>query len=66
MFVKMITLPLLAADLSGIVHLHPWLQAGDILVGDRLYGAYVHLALLQARGVFACARLMQNREKKTL
>jgi len=64
MFVKMITLPLLAADLSGIVQLHPLLQAGDILVGDRLYGAYVHLGLLQARGVFACARLMQNREKK--
>jgi hypothetical protein len=63
LFVKMVTLPLLAADLSGIVQVHPLLQAGDLLVGDRLYCAYVHLALLQARGVFACARLTQNRRK---
>jgi hypothetical protein len=65
LFVKMVTLPLLAADLSGILQVHPLLQAGDIVVGDRLYCAFVHLALLQARGAFACARLMQNREKKT-
>jgi putative transposase len=65
MFVKMITLPLLAGDSSGMLQLHPLLRAGDILLGDRLYGGYAQMALLQARGVFACVRLHQQRKKKS-
>jgi Transposase DDE domain len=41
------------------------LRAGDILLGDRAYCTYAHLALLQLQGVFGCFRLHQRR-KRTL
>jgi hypothetical protein len=35
-------------------------KAGDLLVGDRGFCSFVHLAMLQARGVMACFRLHQR------
>lgn len=40
------------------------LQAGDILLGDRSFGAYVALALLPLRGVDVVSRLHQGRRFK--
>ena len=40
------------------------LQAGDILMGDRPFGAYVLLALLPLRGVDVVTRLHQGRRFK--
>jgi hypothetical protein len=41
--------------------LHPLLAAGDLLVGDRAFGTYAHLAMLHARRVFALFRVHQRR-----
>jgi hypothetical protein len=66
LFVRMLALPLFTSDWMGMQQLHSMLQAGDILLGDRLYCAYAHLAALQARGVLGCFRLHQQRDPTRL
>ena len=65
MFVSLLALPLFAGDMRGVTGLHPMLRAGDILLADRAFCSYVHLAMLQARGVFACLHLHQRRKNQT-
>lgn len=65
MFVSLLALPLFQHDMRGVINLHPMLQKGDILLGDRAFCSFCHLALLNARGVFAAVRLHQRRTKKT-
>lgn len=36
------------------------LQPGDVALGDRFYGSYLHLALLYERGVYSVFRLHSN------
>jgi hypothetical protein len=57
---KVLTSPLRTHDLSGASALHPELQAGDMLVGDRAFGSYAHLALLTSRGIEAVMRAHQK------
>ncbi len=55
MVVRTLTAPLRTHDQSRVAELHPELQAGDVLVGDRGFCSYVHLAMLflrKAQGVF--------------
>lgn len=55
MVVRMLTAPLRTHEQSRVAELHPELQPGDVLVGDRGFCSYVHLALLfqrKAHGVF--------------
>jgi len=40
----------------------PTLKAGDVLVGDKLYGAYAVLAALVARGVDCVTRIKDSRK----
>lgn len=49
-------------DVTRVAELHPHLRAGDVLVGDRAFGTYAHLALLQAQGVHAVFRVHQRRK----
>jgi hypothetical protein len=56
MVVEMLGLPLYTHEQSKIWMLHPLLKSGDLLVGDRGFCSFVHLAMLQARGVKACFR----------
>jgi hypothetical protein len=65
MFVSLLALPLFQHDMRGVIHLHPMLQEGDILLGDRAFCSFAHLALLNARRVFACVRLHQRRKDKS-
>lgn len=44
---------------SSAWKLHPLLRAGDLLVGDRAFCSYVHLAMLRARGIWGLFRLQQ-------
>jgi hypothetical protein len=60
MIVQMLGLPLYTHEQSKVWQLHPHLKAGDLLVGDRGFCSFVHLAMLQARGVMACFRLHQR------
>jgi hypothetical protein len=65
MFVSLLALPLFQHDMRSVIYLHPMLQTGDILLGDRAFCSFAHLVLLQARGVFACVRLHQCRKDKS-
>jgi hypothetical protein len=56
MVVEMLGLPLYTHEQSKMWLLHPLLKSGDLLVGDPGFCSFVHLAMLQARGVKACFR----------
>jgi hypothetical protein len=51
--------PLRTHDMSRIGQLHPALAAGDVLVGDRAFCSFTHLALLFMRQVFGVFRVHQ-------
>ena len=51
LFVQMLAFPLFVHDLRHVTQLHPMLRSGDILLGDRAYGSYAHLALELPRQV---------------
>lgn len=52
--------PLRTHDLSRIGQVHPDLAAGDVLVGDRAFCSFAHLALLAARHVLGVFRVHQK------
>jgi hypothetical protein len=52
--------PLRTHDLSEVVGLHPDLRPGDVLVADRGFCSYAHLALLVQAGVHAVFRMHQK------
>ena len=60
LFQQVIASALRTHDLSGTARLHPELEAGDVLVGDRAFCSYAHLALLCGRGVHAVVRAHQR------
>lgn len=62
LFVSMLALPLFVHDMHHVVRLHSLLRSGDILLGDRAFCSYAHVALLNAADVFACFRLHQRRK----
>ena len=52
---KVLAGPLRTHDMSQVAQLHPDMQAGDVLIGDRGFCSFAHLALLlgrQLHGVF--------------
>ena len=48
-------------DMKRVGEFHPRLRAGDLLVADRGFCSYAHLALLQQQGVHAVMRMHQAR-----
>ncbi len=60
MITKMLAAPLRTHDMSGVVELHPELRAEDVLVADRGFCSYAHLALLLQRGVHGLLRMHQR------
>ena len=60
MIAKMLAAPLRTHDLSKTVELHPELKASDLLVADRGFCSYAHLALLLQRGVHGLLRIHQR------
>jgi hypothetical protein len=57
---KVIAAPLRTHDMSQVPAVHPELQPGDVVVGDRGFCSYAHLALATLRGVFALFRVHQK------
>jgi hypothetical protein len=49
-------------EASNVWGLHPLLEAGDLLIGDRAFCSYVHLALLSAGSVFGLFRVQQKQK----
>ncbi len=57
---KMLAAPLRTHEMRGVAQLHPELRAGDVLVADRGFCSYAHLALLLQRGVHGLLRIHQR------
>lgn len=53
--------PLCSHEMSRVALLHPELRADDVLVGDRAFGTFAHLALLAGRGPHGVFRMVQRR-----
>jgi hypothetical protein len=53
-------LPLHSHDLAGVPALHAALEEGDVLLGDRAFASYAHLALCLGRGVHGVFRAHQK------
>ena len=60
MITRMLTAPLRTHDMSQVTQLHPELREGDVLVADRAFCSYAHLALLLQRGTQALFRVHQR------
>ena len=60
MIVQMLAFPLYTHEQSKVWQLHPHLKEGDLLVADRGFCSFFHLAMLKARGVMACFRMHQR------
>jgi hypothetical protein len=60
MVIQLLAAPLRTHDLSEVVKLHPDVRPGDVLVADRGFCSYAHLALLVQAGVHAVFRLHQK------
>jgi hypothetical protein len=55
LLVKMLAAPLRTHDLAQVANFHPELRPGDVLLGDKAFACFVHLALLlraKLHGVF--------------
>jgi hypothetical protein len=57
---KALAQPLHTHDLSQAAALHAELRAGDVLVGDRAFASYAHLALCRGRGLHGVFRAHQR------
>jgi hypothetical protein len=58
---KTVQSPWFTHEVRLFKNLWPELQRGDILIGDRSFGAYVLLAILPLRGIDVVSRLHQGR-----
>lgn len=60
LIVEMLCFPLYTHEQSKVWRLHPLMKAGDLLVADRGFCSFVHVAMLSARAVMACFRMHQR------
>jgi hypothetical protein len=60
MIQELLVAPLYTADLQGAWRLHSLLHSGDLLIGDRGFCSFAHLALLVAPGLQGLFRLHQR------
>lgn len=56
----LIAAPLRTHDLADCMLMHPKLSAGDVLIGDRGFCSYAHLALLLQRNLHGLFRVHQR------
>lgn len=60
MITKILAAPLRTHDMAKTVAVHPELRENDLLVADRGFCSYAHLALLLQRGVHGLMRIHQR------
>jgi hypothetical protein len=60
LLLEVLAAPLRSHDMAGITAILPLLTARDVLVADRGFCSFAHLALLMAKGVHAVFRLHQK------
>jgi hypothetical protein len=57
---QILAAPLRTHDMAQVALLHPELETGDVLVGDRAFGSFAHLALLSQRDLHGVFRAHQR------
>jgi len=57
---KMVVAPLRTHDMADAWRMHPELRVGDVVLADRGFCSYAHLALLACQGLFGVFRLHQK------
>jgi hypothetical protein len=57
MLLEAVAAPLRSHEMAGVGSVHARLGPGDVLVGDRGFCSFLHLALLAARGAHAVIRM---------
>jgi hypothetical protein len=57
---QVLTAPLRTHDMAQAALLHPQLEEGDVLIGDRAFSSYAHLALLRQRKLHGVFRMHQR------
>jgi Transposase DDE domain len=60
LLLEVIAAPLRSHDMAGVLGILPLLMAGDVLVADRGFCSFAHLALLLNKGAHAVFRLHQK------
>jgi hypothetical protein len=60
LLIKALAAPLRTHDMSQAAQLHPELTSGDVLVADRGFASYVHLALILQRKLHGLFRVHQR------
>ena len=60
MLLKVMVMPLRSHEMASVDGVHPALGPGDVLVGDRGFCSFAHLALLARGGVHAVFRMHQR------
>jgi hypothetical protein len=60
LLMDVVAAPLRTHEMGQVGGVHPALEAGDVLVGDRGFCSFAHLALLLGRGVHAVLRVHQK------
>jgi hypothetical protein len=61
LLLKLLTAPLRSHEMAQATGTHDTLRPGDVLVGDRAFGTFAHLAVLIRRGLHGVFRNHQNR-----
>jgi hypothetical protein len=61
LILEVLAAPLRTHELAQVRQVHAHLKAGDVLVGDRAFCSFAHLALLTAGGLHAVVRVHQKR-----
>lgn len=57
MLLEAVAAPLRSHEMAGVGSVHAHLGRGDVLVGDRGFCSFLHLAMLAARGAHAVIRM---------
>jgi hypothetical protein len=57
---KVLAAPLRTHDMDQVVQLHPEMQAGDVLIGDRAFCSFAQFALLLGRQLHGLFRAQQK------
>src|SRR5581483_6142601 len=60
LMLQSLAFPLYTHEQSKVWMLHPLLRAGELLVGDRGFCSFVHLAMLFSRGIHGLFRIHQK------
>jgi hypothetical protein len=60
LLLQVIATPLRVHEMARVDGVHPTLQPNDVLVGDRGFCSFAHLALLLGRGIHAVFRIHQK------